>query len=81
MEQQSYVATTFVSCSLRQEDRPFVDYVLEIIKRHRINPIGTVGMFSASPNSVTAHMKENIPKADIVVIVATPRLTPRLLKI
>ncbi|MCF6182651.1 hypothetical protein [Lutibacter sp.] len=70
---QKPIATAFLSCSLRLEDRPFVNYVEQILKRHNIQPIGTVGYFSASPTSTAEHMKKNIPLADFVVIVATPR--------
>lgn len=67
------LATAFVSCSLREEDRPFINYVIRILERHRIKPFGTVGMLSAAPVNIAEHMKENIPLADFVVIVATPR--------
>lgn len=35
--------------------------------------MGTVGKYSASPINIADHMRENIPLADFVVIVATPR--------
>ena len=70
---QNPIATAFLSCSLRPEDRPFVNYVEQILKQHNIQPIGTVGHFSAAPTSTAKHMKKNIPLADFVVIVATPR--------
>lgn len=71
--QQDFTATAFLSCSLRQEDRPFVNFVEKILKAHYIKPIGTVGYYSSAPTSTAEHMKKNIPKADFVVIVATPR--------
>lgn len=67
------IATAFLSCSLRPEDKPFIDFVERILKKHRIKPIGTVGKYSAAPMNPAEHMRQNIPLADIVVIVATPR--------
>ena len=71
--QVNYVAKAFLSCSLRQEDRPFIEFVEKILKAHKIQPFGTVGLYSASPINLAEHMKTNIPLADFVVIVATPR--------
>lgn len=71
--ENNYIATAFISCSLRNEDKPFVELIEKILIAHRINPIGTVGRFSASPTSTAELMKQNIPKADFVVVVATPR--------
>jgi hypothetical protein len=71
--QQSYVATAFLSCSLRQEDKLFVNFIEQILKRHYIQPTGTVGYFSSAPTSTAEHMRKNIPLADFVVLVATPR--------
>ena len=78
--ERQYAANAFVSCSLRQEDKPFVDYVCRILDVHNIRPFGTVGKFSASPENPVALMKKNIPLADIVVICATPRYIQRDLK-
>ena len=75
--QQTYLANAFVSCSLRQEDKPFIDLVERILRRHKIQPIGTVGKYSAAPVNPAEHMKQNIPLADFVVIVATPRYLQR----
>ena len=71
--QDNYLATAFVSCSLREEDKPFNEFVEQILERHRIKTIGTVGRHSVAPINTAEHMKQNIPLADIVVIVATPR--------
>lgn len=78
--QTNYVATAFLSCSLRQEDRPFINYIERILKSHSIKPIGTVGLFSAAPTNTAEHMKKNIPLADFVVIVATPRYLQKDIK-
>ncbi len=71
--QENHIATAFLSCSLRKEDRPFVKYIERILRAHYIKPIGTVGYYSASPTSPAELMKKNIPLADFVVIVGTPR--------
>ena len=71
--QQKPIATAFLSCSLRQEDRPFVNFIEQILRAHYIKPIGTVGYYSSAPTSTAEHMKKNIPLADFVVMVATPR--------
>lgn len=73
IEQQTFIVNAFVSCSLRPEDKPFIDMVENILERNGIQPIGTVGKYSAAPMNPAEHMKMNVPLADIVVIVATPR--------
>jgi hypothetical protein len=73
IENYQYNATAFISCSLRSEDKPFIEFVEKILIQHRIKPIGTVGKFSASPINPAELMRQNIPKADMVVIIATPR--------
>lgn len=70
---QKYCANAFISCSLRNEDKTFVEYICSILKAHNIKPFGTVGKFSASPENPITLMNKNIKKADIVVICATPR--------
>lgn len=73
--QHEYYARAFVSCSLRAEDKPFVDFICSILEAYHIKPFGTVGKFYAAPEDPVVSMKENIKKADIVVICATPRFT------
>jgi hypothetical protein len=70
---KQYVANAFISCSLRAEDKSFVDFVGKILKIHNIRPFGTVGKYSVSPENPVELMKKNIPLADLVVICATPR--------
>lgn len=70
---RNYIAKAFVSCSLRQEDRKFVDYVSNILCYHEILPFGTVGLHDASTESPVALMKKNIETADFVVVIATTR--------
>ena len=71
--QKQYAARAFVSCSLREMDKPFVDYIENILLYYNIEPFGTVGRYSASPENPAVLMRENIPNADFVVICATPR--------
>lgn len=75
-----YIAKAFLSCSLRIEDKPFVEFVERILKAFKIEPFGTVGLFSAAPTNTAELMKRNIPSAELVVIVATPRYLQRDLK-
>ncbi len=71
--QNEYAAKAFVSCSLRPEDEKFVNFICKILRAYNIEPFGTVGKFSASPENPIALMNKNIPLSDFVVIVATPR--------
>ena len=73
MKKQEYYARAFVSCSLRDEDRPFVDFVCSILESYHIQPFGTVGKLYAAPENPVVSMDKNINNADIVVICATPR--------
>ncbi|GAB5566109.1 MAG: hypothetical protein Wins2KO_31720 [Winogradskyella sp.] len=75
-----FVGTAFVSCSLRDEDKSFIQLVEDILIHHKLKPTGTIGRHSAAPLNIAEHMKENIPKADLVVIVATPRYMQKDLK-
>jgi hypothetical protein len=70
----------FVSCSLREEDQSFNSFVEGILRRNNIEPFGTVGKHSAAPESVAESMRKNIPEADMVVIIATPRYLQQDLK-
>ncbi|MFZ7115656.1 MAG: hypothetical protein ACO1G9_09785 [Bacteroidota bacterium] len=72
-ELKKYNATAFVSCSLRPEDDPFIRMVEKILDIHGIKFFGTVGRHSASPVNPAELMRTNIPLADMVVIIATPR--------
>lgn len=73
MLENSNAIKAFVSCSLREEDKDFIDLICNILRTHKIVPFGTVGKFSASPENPIQLMKSNIPLSDIVVICATPR--------
>ena len=72
-QKTEYYAKAFVSCSLRKEDKPFVDFVCSILEAYHIQPFGTVGKLYAAPENTITSMNKNIEAADIVVICATPR--------
>lgn len=63
----------FISCSLRIEYKPFVDFVESILTANGIESFGTAGSYSAAPVNPTEQMKENIDLADISAIIATAR--------
>jgi hypothetical protein len=65
--------TAFISCSLRLEDKSFVDYVERIVVRMGFVPVGTIGRYDAAPKPIWQQMKENIQTADCIVLAATPR--------
>ena len=70
----------FVSCSLRDEDQAFNSVVESILRERNIEPFGTVGKHFAAPEGVAESMRRNIPLADMVVIIATPRYLQQDLK-
>lgn len=74
------IKKAFISCSLRKEDREFVEFVESILGKHRIQPVGTVGRHDAAPLNIAAHMKTNIEKVDFVVVAATPRYEQKDIK-
>lgn len=65
--------TAFISCSLHPNDRPFVDLIERILKSFYIEPTGTVGRHTVAATNPAISMRQNIPLANMVVIVATPR--------
>ncbi len=73
VQKHEYYARAFVSCSLRPEDEPFVNFVYSILEAFHIKPDGTVGKKYAAPENTIESMKKNIKDADIIVICATPR--------
>jgi nucleosome binding factor SPN SPT16 subunit len=73
METKAQSIKAFLSCSLRVEDKPFIDLVESILLANNIIPFGTVGKYSASPENPTELMRKNIHSADIAIIVVTPR--------
>lgn len=72
-ENKQFAARAFLSCSLREEDKPFIEFVERILIAHNIEAFGTVGKFSATPENPAVAMRRNIPECDFVVICATPR--------
>ena len=65
--------TAFISCSLRQEDKLFVNRVELLVRIFGFQPTGTVGRFDAAPKPIWQQMKDNVKSADCVVLAATPR--------
>ncbi len=63
----------FISCSLREEDKDFVDFITRIVMRFGFEPMGTIGKYQAAPIPIWQQMKEGIASADCVVLIATPR--------
>lgn len=68
-----YEGKAFISCSLREEDKDFVNGIEKIVRSFKFEPFGTVGRHSIAPRNVAEHIKENIIKADIVVVAVTER--------
>ncbi len=69
----SILGQAFISCSLRSLDRTFVELVEKIVFAQNFQPFGTVGLYDASPANPAELMRVNIPRADIIVLVATKR--------
>ena len=63
----------FISCSLRDEDRHFTNWVVKLTAQFGFQPFGTVGLLSASPNSIPHDMREMILQADCLVLAAVNR--------
>lgn len=80
INQNNFRARAFISCSLRYEDKPFIDFIERILIAHFIEPFGTVGKYSAHPENPAVSMRNNITLADMVVIVATHRYLQHDLK-
>lgn len=70
---ESNTINAFISCSLRQEDRAFVQLVAKVLKSYGLTPFGTIGLFDVRAESIVTSMKSNIQAADLIVVVATPR--------
>lgn len=64
---------TFISCSLREQDKFFVDIIEDIVRKKKFLPFGTVGLYVNASEPVSVTMVKEIKKADCLVIVATPR--------
>ena len=60
-----YEGKAFISCSLREEDKDFVNGIEKIVRSFKFEPFGTVGRHSIAPRNVAEHIKENIIKADM----------------
>ena len=73
IKQPPFPIKAFVSCSLRHEDTPFINFIERILRFNGVTPMGTVGRHSAAPVNPAELIKQNVHDSDIVVIVATPR--------
>jgi hypothetical protein len=71
--QSQRLPNAFISCSLREEDKPFVQYITAITRQFGFQPMGTVGMFSGAPRPIWEQMRDNVAASDCVILVATPR--------
>ena len=67
----------FFSCSLRQEDARFNYMIEQILQAHLIRPFGTVGRYHADPENPAQSMKDQMEKADMLVVAATSRYTQK----
>lgn len=67
------VPRAFVSCSLRDEDRPFVHWMFSVIRQFGFDPIGPVGLDLFAPRPISDQMTDGIRAADCLVLLATPR--------
>lgn len=65
--------SAFISCSLREEDKPFVNLIEALVKTFGFHPTGTVGKYSAAPRPIWQQILDGIESADCLVLVATPR--------
>ncbi len=72
MDQQRQLHA-FISCSLRKEDRSFVDSVEAITRRFGFHPMGTVGRYTAAPRPIWEQMRDEIQAADCIILAATPK--------
>lgn len=63
----------YISCSLRPEDKAFVNLVEAITSQFGFQPTGTVGKYSGAPNPIWEQMRDGIKSADCIILAATPR--------
>ena len=68
-----YRPKAFLSCSLREEDKSFVDIVEQITKNLGFDPFGTIGKYDVAPEPLWQQMRNGIRKADCIVMALTPR--------
>ena len=70
---EEYIPKAFISCSVRQEDKTFVEIVEQIVKDNGFEPMGTVGRHVNYAEPIPQSMIKEIKKADVLVMAATPR--------
>ncbi|TGL55276.1 hypothetical protein EHQ61_00775 [Leptospira wolffii] len=73
MNQSIKSPKAFISCSLRAEDKAFIDWIVRLTKLFGFSPFGTIGKYSAAPKPLYQQMKEGIEEADCLILIATPR--------
>jgi hypothetical protein len=73
MNQSKTKPRAFLSCSLRKEDKDFVDIVEKITQHLGFHPFGTVGKYDAAPEPLWKQMKNGIKNADCIIMALTPR--------
>lgn len=71
--QTIYRPKAFISCSLRLEDKEFVEMVEHITTHLGFHPFGTVGRHTAAPKPLWQQMRDGIKEADCIVMALTPR--------
>jgi tetratricopeptide (TPR) repeat protein len=63
----------FLSCSLRNQDKQFVDTIIDLAKSYGFETGGTPGKYTQSPSNLLEYIKEEIGKYDCLIMAATPR--------
>lgn len=63
----------FLSCSLRPEDRSFVNFVAKLTRAFGFIPCKTVGLYSAAPRPLWMQMRDGVASTDCVIVAAIPR--------
>lgn len=67
------IPRAFFSCSLQGEDYQYNSFVETIIRNAGFEPFGTVCKFTFSPQPIPISMREELQKADCLIVAATPR--------
>ena len=62
-----------LSCSSREEDKPFVENVINLAQSKGFSTGGTVGKYTQSPSNLLEDIEEEIKKYDCLIMAATPR--------
>lgn len=68
-----YKPKAFISCSIRDNDKEYVELVESILRDQGIEPMGTVGRYTNYAEPIAKSMVKEMKKADVFVIAATTR--------